>query len=527
MPATRRTQQPRSLTTPGSHPQVVVPLLLALLASAAQVQAARESSARQAHQRAEGTELRPLARGPQRAAAVAPVPARAVAAAVALLAAALAQPSVLAAPYMLAAAAAVWRWAGGGGGGGGRGIAGLRALLRPYTAAYLVALYAWQALSGWDVLQPAARVLGLFSLSAAASQGWQQLLPVAVQLGAMLLLFLAAGPLTAAGEGSTRARRDAGPSGEPGASERAPLLQHDAQQTHQQQQPLSPPPRTAAAAAGPLVSAQQLVYTLLLDTAEALCRQPAAVAALLCGAALVAPSALGGGLLLWSVAALLAQPAARALQHHSRTLTAALLVSVVCKSCLARCLVCTRSLCLTFPPQPDVQVWHLSCYCTSIAATMFSIPAAAQVAGLQPSQLPWPLLALFAAAAATASLAWSSRQPVGPEALQPLALPPRLQHLLARIGRSERRHAGGSSSVPTSPMSAGAPSEAAAAPWLMAWHLLLQALFYAGLAAVPAAVFAVGVACYDVLHGVYLAGELSSPHVGPDPCLRLAHASCT
>lgn len=151
------------------------------------------------------------------------------------------------------------------------------------------------------------------------------------------------------------------------------------------------------------------------------------------------------------------------------------------------------------------QVWQLSCYGASVAATVISIPAAAQAAGLQPSEVPWPLLALFAAAAATASLAWSSRQPQGPAALQPLALPPRLEQLLARI--SNRRHVSGGSSLPTSPTSAGASSEAAAAPWLVAWHLLLQAIFYAGLAAVPAAVFAVGTVCYDVLHGAYLAGE--------------------
>lgn len=147
----------------------------------------------------------------------------------------------------------------------------------------------------------------------------------------------------------------------------------------------------------------------------------------------------------------------------------------------------------------------MSCYGASVAAAVTVVPAAAQAVGLQPSQAPWPLLALFAAAAATAGLAWGSRQPLGPAALQPAALPPRLQHLLARI--SDSRHVGGGSSMPSSPTSAGSPSEAAAAPWLVAWHLLLQGLFYAGLAAVPAAVFAVGAACYDVLHGLYLAGE--------------------
>lgn len=324
----------------------VVPLLLALMASAAQVQAARDSSRQHARLHAEGMELQPLARSPQRAAPGVQVPTGACVAAVALLAAALAQPSVLAGPYMLAAAGAAWRFAGGDGISNGGGGSGLKALLRPWTAAYLLALYLWQALSGWDVLQPAARVLGLFSLSSAAAQGWQQLVPAAVQLGAMLLLFLAAGTLTR-GESSARSRRGAGPSAERAGSERSPLLQHDAQQPRPQPQPeaptVEPPlPRMPSAGAGPLVSAQQLAYTLLLDTAEALCRQPAVVAALLCCTALVRPSALGGGLLLWGLAALLAQPAARALQSWSRALTAALLVSTEFSVCPRACFSCIR-----------------------------------------------------------------------------------------------------------------------------------------------------------------------------------------
>lgn len=342
--------RPAKHRPPADCTQAVVPLLLALMASAGQVQAARDSSSQQARRQAEGTELQQL--GLQHPApGTHPLAARAWAAAVALLAAAMAQPSVLAGPYMLAAAAAVWRWSGGGGGRGGSSF-GL-ALLRPFTAAYLVALYLWQALSGWAALQPAARVLGLFSLSSAADQGWQQLVPAAVQLAAMLLLFLSlAGAQSEAGsEGGVRPARHAAAAADASwdaAGERSPLLQRQMPQPQQpstQPSGASPPPRVATDAAA--VSVQQLMYTLLLDTAEALCREPAAVAALLCCTAMVQPSALGGLVLLLGLAALLARPAAVALQRWSRALTAALLVSGVC--CCERHALCCGASCVWLP----------------------------------------------------------------------------------------------------------------------------------------------------------------------------------
>lgn len=184
---------------------------------------------------------------------------------------------------------------------------------------------------------------------------------------------------------------------------------------------------------------------------------------------------------------------------------------------------------LTCHPAPQcatvLQVWQLSCYAATVADTVATIPAAVQAVGLQPSSTPWPLLAMLASAAAAAGLAWSSRCGAADGAARSLLggrqreqleqhMPPRLQALLARIGSA--RPGGTSPSVPTSPTSTsmGQPSVAvsvgddAAAPWLVAWHLLLRGLWHCGLVAVPAALFVVGSLCYDVLHGAYLAGKL-------------------
>jgi hypothetical protein len=105
-------------------------------------------------------------------------------------------------------------------------------------------------------------------------------------------------------------------------------------------------------------------------------------------------------------------------------------------------------------------------------------------------------------------------------------MPQSLQSLLVRVG--SLRH--GSSSPPAgsaagrsgacSPTAgasgAGLPSvaeldspSAAAAPWLVAWSLLLRLLFYCGFLAVPAVLFVVGAVQYDVLHSLYLAGLLT------------------
>lgn len=155
--------------------------------------------------------------------------------------------------------------------------------------------------------------------------------------------------------------------------------------------------------------------------------------------------------------------------------------------------------CPTAVRTDNLQVWQLSCYAASIAAHVARIPDAAQAAGLQASATPWPLLGMLTAAAATAALAGSRGSSSGQH-----QVPPRLQALLARLARLQ-----GSSSTPASPTAANAQgTDAAAAPWLLAWALLLRALWYTGLAAVPAVVFVVGSLCYDVLHGAYLAGGL-------------------
>lgn len=314
-----------------------MPLLLALMASAAQVQSARDSGSRQQRRQEEGTELQPL--GPQRSggmqspAAAAP-PVSSMVAALLLLVAALAQPAVLTSPYMLSAAGAVWRWSAGTSGGGGRsgrsggGLQGLAALLQPYTAAYLTLLYVWQAtLGSWPLVQPAARLLGLFSFS--ADEEWPQLLPAALQLAAMLLLFLSLGLAGSSGSGSAA---DEGSSGVPASAaswgrggEQAPLLQHGQQEQQAQLGGRVASPSRGAAPPHPL-SMRQLLHLLLLDTGEVLCREPAVVAAVLCGGALVQPSLLSGTVLLWALAALLWGRAAHALRRGSRALTGALLV---------------------------------------------------------------------------------------------------------------------------------------------------------------------------------------------------------
>ncbi len=304
-----------------------MPLLLALMAAAAQVQAARDADSRQQQQAAEGMELQPvgaLTHGRPRGGTV--PAASAWAAAAALLAAAVAQPSLLAAPYMLAVAVALWRWSGGEAGGNS---SSRPPLLKLYTAAAVAAVYLWQAApTRWPLLLAWARVLGLTSFADPAAT-WQQLLPAAVQLAAMLVLLPLLSLRLAGGSSSGRPPRMAGGASWP-SSERAPLLQHDQQQQTQaeqqqaQQQPMpASPPRPAVLA----LTLPHLLYLLLLDTAEALGREPAVVAAVLCSAALSLPSLLSGALLLWGLGALLAPPAAAGLRRGSRALTAMLLVS--------------------------------------------------------------------------------------------------------------------------------------------------------------------------------------------------------
>ena len=297
--------------------QAIMPLLLALLASAAQVQAARDVGSQQRQRQAEGTELQPLGAGRGSVQPGGPQAASWVAAA-ALLTAALARPSVAAAPFMLAAAAALWRVSGGGG-SGGTGMRRTAALVQPYTAVLLLVLYVYSAtLGGWARVQPLADLLGLFSLDDAGPSG-------VLLLVALLLLFVALGAAADdAGGGSAAWHGPAAAAPAPSdaweaGGEQAPLLQHDRQ--------AMPPAAPARQHPTRGISMQQLVQLLLLDTAEVLCREPPAVAALLCGCALVQPSLLGGLVLLWGLAALLATPAAAALQRWSRALTAALLVS--------------------------------------------------------------------------------------------------------------------------------------------------------------------------------------------------------
>ncbi|PRW58918.1 piezo-type mechanosensitive ion channel-like protein isoform X1 [Chlorella sorokiniana] len=448
----------------------VVPLLLVLMAAAAQVQAARDADSRQQRLAAEGMELQPVGAAAWRRPHGGAMPAASAwAAALALLAAAVAQPSLLAAPYMLAVAAALWRWSGGT--AGSSGLSRLP-LLKLYTAAAVAGVYLWQAApTRWPLLLAWARVLGLTSFADPAAT-WQQLLPAAVQLAAMLVLLPLLSFRLVAGSGSSRPAGLAGSAPWP-SSERAPLLQHDQQQQAEQQAQPPAMPASPVRAAGPALTLPQLLYLLLLDTAVVLGRESAVVAAVLCSAALVRPSLLAGVLLLWGLGALLARPIAAGLRSCSRILTAALLV------------------------------WQLGCYVASITAHVARIPDAAQAVGLQAAATPWPLLVMLAAAAATAALAGSRGSSGGQQ-----QMPPRLQALLARLARLQG--GGSSSSTPASPTASHVPgTDAAAAPWLLAWALLLRALWYIGLAAVPAVLFVVGSLCYDVLHGAYLAGLLA------------------
>ena len=480
-----------------------MPPLLALLASAAQVQAARDSSHQQQRRQVEGTELRPLRTHQQHWRRQQLMSTRrgwaAVAVAAALLAAAVAQPSVLAAPYLLAAVAAVWRWSGGRSGASG-GISG-RGMLQTYTAAYLMALYVWQAaLHGWTLLQPAAKVLGLFSLSG-DDLGWQQVLPAAVQLVALLLLYLALGAAGSSPGSSSSSSRSEEPRQWHGAASIDASGEHSEEQTplllsprQQPQEVGGAPPPARRTASHHTVSPRQLLNLLLLDAAavawELLCSRPAAVAALLCITSLLLPSLLGGCLLLVALAALLLPPAARALQRLSRSLAAALLL------------------------------WLLACYGATVAAAVTSIPAAAEAAGLRGFEgAAWlPLLAMLLSAAAAGGLARAGRRlSCGNLQLQDQLVPPRLQQLLDRLGSARMRTGGGSvstvSSRPSSPTAAAGTSaaatwggEAAAAPWQLAVHLLLRLLWYSGFLAVPLVLFVVGVQQYNVLHGIYLAG---------------------
>lgn len=305
--------------------QAVVPLLLALLASAAQVQAARDSDSQQQRRHSEGTELQPLASEQQlwqrqqlRASRLASSSLASIAVAMALMAAAIAQPSVLAAPYMLSAAVAVWRWSGASSRsshGSSRGSNGRRALLQTYTAAYLVALYAWQAvLHGWDVLQPVAAVLGLFTLSSESDEkGWNGLVPALVQLAALLLLYLALG----AEQPRARHLGHGQASGsEGGRDERSPLLSGRQQ------------PQASQLAAEPVgaTSWVQLLYLLLLEAVELVCSRPAAVAAVLAAVSLLRPSLLGGCVLLIGLVSLMGGWADAALRRMRRPLAAFLLV---------------------------------------------------------------------------------------------------------------------------------------------------------------------------------------------------------
>ena len=203
------------------------------------------------------------------------------------------------------------------------------------TVFAVAAVYLWQAApTRWPLLLAWARVLGLTSFADPAAT-WQQLLPAAVQLAAMLVLLPLLSFRLAAGGGNGRAPRLASGASWP-SSERAPLLQHDQQQqaqVQQQQAAQAAMPMSPRRWSAPALTLAQLLYLLLLDTAEVLGREPAVVAAVLCAAALVRPSLLSGAMLLWGLGALLARPVAAGLRRSSRALTAALLVSLRVHAC--------------------------------------------------------------------------------------------------------------------------------------------------------------------------------------------------
>jgi hypothetical protein len=525
--------------------QAVVPLLLALLASAAQVQAARDSDSQQQRRHSEGTELQPLASEQQlwqrqqlRASRLASSSLASIAVAMALMAAAIAQPSVLAAPYMLSAAVAVWRWSGGSSRlshGSSRGSNGHRALLQTYTAAYLVALYAWQAvLHGWDVLQPIAAVLGLFTLSSESDEkGWNGLVPALVQLAALLLLYLALGAE------QPRARHlghGQAFGSEGGRDERSPLLSGRQQ------------PQASQLAAEPVAATSwvQLLYLLLLEAVELVCSRPAAVAAVLAAVSLLRPSLLGGCVLLIGLVSLMGGWADAAVRRMRRPLAALLLVWQLAWYALL-CLLCQPCTCAMLWPFACLRAARqltrhaalcLPCCCSygaTVAGRVVDVPQAADAVGVHDfGSSAWlPLLAMLLAAAATAGPATPARAGGSPlsssnllrlqqqQQQQQQGVSPRLQSLLFRIGSLRQPHAGtgahsaGSPSDPGSPAAAagaaasdGTLDAAAAAPWLVAWNLLLRLLYFCGFLAVPAALFVVGCTRYDALHGIYLAGLL-------------------
>lgn len=492
-----------------------LPMLLALVASALQVQSGRDADVAARRAQSQGTELQPLRRGPRMAATASILMLTAfsnagVAAGVALVAVALARPALFALPFDLALAASVWRWGGGGSGSGGsRGSGGVQRGLQSYAGASLAVLYIWQAaLRYLPWLAPLADLLGLFA--PAAGRPAAELAPEVVQLSALVVLSLALGFVTKQRR-SARARLAGGEAeaAEAAVESRGLTLlswvlnvsseQEEQQEQEQQWQQQSgdsaaaastaegqgqleageegegapllnelgprgappppperpPPPPLTAAAPGPPVRLRGLLLPLAceaaLTAAEQLCRRPAVAATLLALYSLMQPSLLGGLLLLACLAALLSPAGFGA------------------GAFVARAQVLSGLL-LT---------WQLAAYCMTAVSALLPLPRWLSVAGLHDfsgaGPLAWaPLLAMLAAAGAAAGLA--------------------------------RGACSGGGLAPPRPAAGGAVGRA----WALVCSSALRLLWYSGLVALPAAQFVVGTSHYSLLHGIYLAGLLEA-----------------
>ena len=400
-----------------------------------------------------------------------------------------------------------------------------------------MALYVWQAfLSYFRPLQPAADFLGLFLLSPRlpASELW----PAATQLASLLLLFAALGFLRrqrngsggggAAGGGdsvglsvlaralgresfATRQRSYSADLGR-GPPSSGPLLGSSREEAAAPAAPDFPaggdhpwavPGGSGRESPGPrgrprrAPSWRRVVLPLAFEAVvaglELLCSRPAAVAAALCALAMVQPSVMGGALLALGLLALLLppRPGGRLLRAHSDALCAVLLA------------------------------WLAACYVATALQRLFPVSAEAEALGLHAFPRPsaaGPLAAMLLCAAAAAALARSSR------AAEPAALPaapPQLQRLLASLAGPGSPPAGGGGSPLGSPLSYdpaspsglsgrwdGGGGGGAQGAWGLVHQFALRVLWYLGFLALPALLFVVGGAGFDVLHGAYLAGLL-------------------
>ena len=529
--------------TPGELALAVLPLLLALVTSALQVQSSRGADAAARRRQEEGVELQPMASRRRRSAPVLLVSTYSntgVAAGAALAVAALARPALLALPFDLALAAAVWRWASGSGGSSSGG--GLRARgMQRYTGLCLLLLYVWQAaLHYLPWLSPAAALLGLYA--PAADQPWAELAPELVQLAALVVLYITLGFLGAqqwgGSSGSGRAGTSSGGAGSWSVPEEGEQQQHEggraltllawilniseieSEQQHQLQQQQQQRRRQshgvaasgwpgqggagAAAEEGvPLLAApptpmrrHQPVQRPGPDQEPTSPLAPHVQAPTLLGAA--APGAARLRRVLLPLACEAVAAATEQLCSRPSAVAAALALNALLRPSMLGGLLLVVALAALLAPkacgagmlvssaQPLAALlllWQLACYSATAVDALLPAGDTAAAVGLHDfadaGPLAWaPLLAMLAAAAAAAGLARSrSSEP-----------------------------AAGAAAVTTG--LGAAPGSSAGSAWALVRQATLRLLWYAGFAAVPAVQFVVGASQYTVLHGAYLAGLL-------------------